>query len=161
MNKDKHILKLLEKSSLRALDEHEVAAILEHTVECQTCLNAYRAAQVASALLEARVTETMEPSPFFEMRVLAQVRELQKNEGWGLLKLWRAAGALASSMAVTVLVLGVLTVALPGEQAASTQEGTRVSAEAVILNQTEFYEELASDGQVLGTLYATEEDATK
>jgi hypothetical protein len=65
-------------------------------------------------------------------------------------------------MVATVVVLGVLTFALPGEQSVATQEfsSNRPSAEAIILNQTEIPDE-ASDGQVLGSLYATEEDAAR
>ena len=162
--KDKHIITLLESSSLRALTESQVATILEHTTTCPSCSGAYRAAQVSAALLEARAGDKVEPPPFFETRVLAHVRELRgTNEGWGLLRLWRAAGALCSSMAATVVVLGILTFALPGEPSLTTQEVNpgRLSAEAVILNQTDFPEELASDSQVLGTLYATEEDTAK
>jgi hypothetical protein len=95
---------------------------------------------------------------------MAHLRELQvTNEGWAFGKLWRAAGALCSSMAATVLVLGVLTFALPGEQSVASQEYpsvNRPSAEAIILNQTEFPEDV-SDGQVLGSLYAVEEDAAR
>jgi len=164
MKTDNHIITLLESSPLRALSENQLTSIEEHISACSGCREAYRAAQVSAALLEIRAGEKVQPSAFFETRVLAHVRELRTaNEGWGLLKLWRAAGALCSSMAATVVVLGVLTFALPSEQSLTSQEVStnRVSAEAVILNQTEFPEELASDGQVLRTLYGAEEDAAR
>jgi hypothetical protein len=164
MKTNNHIITLLETSSLRALSESQVTSIEEHISTCTGCREAYRAAQISSSLLEIRAAEKVEPSAFFETRVLAHVRELRTtNEGWGLLKLWRAAGALGSSMVATVVVLGVLTLALPAEQNLTSQEisTNRVSAEAVILNQTEFQEELASDGQVLRTLYGAEEDAVR
>ena len=163
MRSEKHIISLLEESPLHALHADQLAAIQEHVAGCNSCNDAYRAAQISSNLLEVRAAEKIEPSPFFETRVMAHVRELRNaNEGWQLAKLWRAAGALCSSMVATVVVLGVLTFALPGEQSVATQEfsSNRPSAEAIILNQTEIPDE-ASDGQVLGSLYATEEDAAR
>jgi hypothetical protein len=164
MRSEKHIISLLEESPLHALQEDQLAAIQEHVAGCNSCNNAYRAAQISSNLLEVRAAEKIEPSPFFETRVMARVRELRTaNEGWQLGKLWRAAGALCSSMVATVVVLGVLTFALPGEQSVATQEFSsinRPSAEAIILNQTDIPDD-ASDGQVLGSLYATEEDAAR
>lgn len=165
MKTETHIIALLEDVPLRALDEDQLTMIEEHSSSCSSCHQAYRAAQVSAVLLEARAAAQVEPSPFFETRVMARVRELRTtNEGWGLANLWRAAGALCSSMVATVVILGVLTFALPSEQSLTSQEtssSNRVSAEAVILNQTEPTEELASDGQILRTLYGAEEDAVK
>lgn len=160
MKTENHIIALLESLPLRALNDSQRAGIEEHAATCPSCRRAYEAAQVSAKLLEARAKETVEPPLFFETRVLAHVREL-RTSGSGLLRLWRAAGALCSSMAATVVVLGILTFALPAEQTEDNITATRVSAEAVILNQTEIGEELASDGQVLRTLYAVEEDAIK
>jgi hypothetical protein len=164
MRSETHIISLLEDSPLHSLRDDQLTAIQAHAANCASCNEAYRAAQISASLLEVRAAEKIEPSPFFETRVMAHLRELQvTNEGWAFGKLWRAAGALCSSMAATVLVLGVLTFALPGEQSVASQEYpsvNRPSAEAIILNQTEFPEDV-SDGQVLGSLYAVEEDAAR
>ena len=100
------------------------------------------------------MAETLEPSPFFHTRVLAALREKQ-NEEPGFARLWRAAGALVSSLAAAVVLFAVLSFAvfdqtLPTETSATTA----YSAEAVILNDLE---EEQSDGQVLSTLYEADE----
>jgi hypothetical protein len=73
--------------------------------------------------------------------------------------MWRAAGALASSMVATVAALAVLTFAIPSQVTTVTPETTALSAysaEEVILDGES--DDQASDGQVLTTLYGAEED---
>jgi carotenoid cleavage dioxygenase-like enzyme len=75
--------------------------------------------------------------------------------------MWRAAGALASSMVATVVALAVLTFAIPGNQAISQQAAfspNGYSAEEVILDEFSQPEE-QSDGQLLTTIYSADEDA--
>ncbi|HWS54985.1 MAG TPA: hypothetical protein VN228_12690, partial [Pyrinomonadaceae bacterium] len=65
-------------------------------------------------LLRERPASTVEPSPFFQTRVLAALRERRAEEETpALSRLWRAAGALVSSMAAAVALLAVFTVAAP------------------------------------------------
>lgn len=74
--------------------------------------------------------------------------------------MWRAAGALASSMVATVAALAVLTFVMPGQVTTVTPETTALSvysAEEVILNHGESDDQI-SDSQVLTTLYEAEED---
>jgi hypothetical protein len=153
--KDKHIINLLENAPLAELGENELDVIKAHVTECEGCRHAYEAAQIASLLLKQRVAEAFEPSPFFQTRVLAEVREQFAEEGWSLIRLWRSAGALASAMAVTVATLGILTFMIPSNT--GTQEmSSAYSPEAIILQQSEL-----SDDQVLTTLYGADEDAVK
>lgn len=165
--KDQHIIDLIESAPLTRLTPDELAAIQAHTDHCASCLQAFQAAQVSAVLLKERVAVEFEPSPFFHTRVLATLRERQAAYGpWAnastLSRLWRTAGALTSSMLATVATLAVLTFVIPDSQVSS---GTQVSslsnnysAEEVMLGQTSQLDEQESDGQVLGTIYAAEEE---
>jgi hypothetical protein len=159
--KDKHIINLLESAPLAELSETDLSEIRAHAAECAGCLQAFEATQIAALLLKERANETFEPSPFFHTRVMATLRERQAtSEQWAWSRMWRSAGALASSMVATVAALAVLTFVIPGQITTVTSEATALNAyspEEVILNHGEA-EDLVSDGQVLTTLYGVEED---
>jgi len=165
--KDRHIIGLIESAPLASLTEQDLTAIRAHTDSCSGCLRAFQAAQVSALMLKERAAAEFEPSPFFQTRVMATLRERQANESWAnswaLSRLWRAAGALTSSMVATVAALAILTFVIPGSQVGS---GTQVSslsnsysAEEVVLDQNPQLDEQLSDGQLLGTIYGAEEDA--
>lgn len=158
--KDKHIINLLESGPLAELSESDLSEIRAHADECAGCHQAFEAAQIAALLLKERAAETFEPSPFFHTRVMATLRERQAaNEQWAWSRMWRAAGALASSMAATVAALAVLTFVIPGQVTTVTPETalSAYSAEEVILSHGESDDQF-SDGQVLTTLYGADED---
>ena len=165
--RDKHIISLIESVPLSRLRAEDLATIISHAKVCSECRQAFEAAQVSGILLKERALETIEPAPFFPTKVLAALRERQtENELWAWSRMWRAAGALASSMAVTVAILAVLNFVMPGSQKDSgPQEITSVSnaysAEEVILNQRQLTEDQLSDGQVLSTLYEEEPETVK
>ena len=165
--KDEHIVDLIESAPLTSLSPDELAAIRSHSDRCANCLRAFQAAQVSAVLLKERVAAEFEPPPFFHTRVLAILRERQAANGsWAnaltISSLWRSAGALASSMLATVAALAVLTFVAPDSQGtAGTQVSSlanNYSAEEVMLDQTSQLDEQESDGQVLGTIYAAEEE---
>jgi anti-sigma-K factor RskA len=161
-----HIINLIESAPLASLSESDLSAIHEHTPSCLDCRRAFEAAQISMFLLKERAAETFEPSPFFHTRVLATLRERETAGGiWAWSKVWRAAGALASSMVATVAALAVLTFAIPtGQTVAGSQEMTAVnaySAEEVFFDQGEAFNEQTSEDQVLNTLYGTEDAATR
>jgi anti-sigma-K factor RskA len=163
--KEKHIIGLLEGAPLTSLSETDLMTIRDHTIDCADCRQAFEATQISVLLLKERVAETFEPSPFFHTRVLARLRERQTaGELWAWRRMWRAAGALASSMALTVAALGVLTIALPEGQTTAGLESTvavSYSAEELILNQGEPFDAQVSDGLILTTLYGGDEDTVK
>lgn len=164
--KNKHIIDLLESTPFGILNETELTTIRVHAAECFPCLRAFEAAQVAALMLKERTTETFEPSPFFHTRVLAQLRERQAtNDKWAWSRIWRATGALTSSMVATVAALAVLTFVIPDSQVGYELETTSArnsySAEEVILNPGDLLDELASDGSVLTTLDDAAEDGAK
>jgi hypothetical protein len=162
MNQE-HITKLLEETSLSSLSEMELTAIRAHAAGCQDCLQAYEVAYVSASLLKERAAEAFEPSPFFQTRVLATLRERQSiGDAWSLSRLWRSAGALVSSMAATVAILAGLSFIVPGSDNMDTVSANNYSAEEMFLNTNESAEDQVSDGQVLNTLYnEADDDARK
>ena len=156
--KQNHIIELLESVPFASLSESDHREIRVHTAECHACGHAYKAAMVSTSLLKEGAGEVFEPSPFFQTRVLAAIRE-QQSEVRGIARLWRAAGALASSLAATVALLAVLSVMVPSTQtAAEASAFNRYSAEEIILDQTEIAQGQVSDAEVLSTLYQSDED---
>lgn len=160
--RDEHIISLIEKAPLASLNENDLATVSAHTDHCSDCADAFQAARVSALLLKERSVAEFQPSPFFQTRVMATWRERQSASEWGWSRMWRAAGALASSMVATVAALAVLTFAIPGTQLlSSTQEASSFpngySAEEVILDQTAQLE-AELDGQLLTTIYGEEEE---
>ena len=158
--RDEHIISLIENTSLASLSENDLTMIRAHTKDCSNCFRAFEAAQVSLRLLKERAavqaSSDFGPSPFFHTRVLATLRERQAvNDSWAFGRLWRAAGALASSMVVTVATLAFLTFVIPDTQLASVSQ-TGPSAEEVILDQAQSEE--VSEGQVLTTIYGGDEE---
>ncbi|MEK6336014.1 MAG: hypothetical protein AABM67_13880 [Acidobacteriota bacterium] len=157
--KDKHIIEILESGPFSSLTENDLRAISAHTESCAACARAYEAARISSLLVKARAGETMEPSPFFQTRVLAALREQQANNKvpafW---RLWKTAGALVASMAMTTAALAVLSFVAPGvTEPAATVALTPPSAEELVFDQSTSEE--MTDEQVLNAIYVEQEEA--
>jgi len=155
--KDEHVINILESGPLASLAESEVSRIRAHAAVCESCREAFGAAEVSALLLKARAGESFEPSPFFQTRVLAALRERKaETQTWAWSSLWRTAGGLASSMVATVATLAILTFVIPGTQTAESQSASAVNAyttEAVVLDEKVAPEDQISDSDVLATLY--------
>ncbi|HYR75068.1 MAG TPA: hypothetical protein VEM96_04430 [Pyrinomonadaceae bacterium] len=159
--KEKHIIEMLEKGPLASLTESEVRMISDHAEICSACRSAYEAARISTLLIKERAAETMEPSPFFPTRVLAAWRERQASDSvpafW---RLWKTAGALVSSMALTTAALAALSFLAPGAGTGTSQNTTvdvsSYSAEAVVFNQDQSEDQL-TDEQLLSASYADDE----
>ena len=164
--KNNHIIDLIENAPFGSISETDLQTIKAHSAECESCEKAFVAARLSFVMLKERSAATFEPSPFFQTRVLAHLRERQATKDkWAWIRIWRAAGALASSMVATVAALAVLTFFIPespssAELLDSTTGRNVYSAEEVILNPGDSLEE-ASDGLVLTTLYDVAEDTAK
>jgi len=159
--RNEHIISLLENASFAELSENDLVTIRIHVGDCEGCLSAFEAAQLSRLLLQERASVEFEPPPFFHTRVLATLRERQTaNDSWGFSRVWRAAGALASSMAAAVALLAVFTFVVPENQISSQQVPSGYSAEEVILGQTAQLED-ASDGQLLTTIYGIDEEPSR
>lgn len=165
--KDKHIINLIENTVFGSLSEDDLQTIRTHAAECESCERAFAAARLSFVMLKERNSETFEPSPFFHTRVLAHLRERQAaSEAWSWSRIWRATGALASSMVATVAALAILTFVFPespstAELFEATAARNVYTAEEVILNPDDLFDEQASDGSVLRTLYDATEDTVE
>ncbi|HEY8188105.1 MAG TPA: hypothetical protein VIF64_18695 [Pyrinomonadaceae bacterium] len=168
--RDEHIINLIANAPFASLSESDLAAIRAHTEHCADCLRAFQAAQISALLLKERVAEVFEPPPFFHTRVMANLREREANgswiNSWALGRMWRAAGALASTMVATVAALAVLTFVIPGSQVTTEPQqvsslANNYSAEEILLNQSDQLDEPVSDAQVLNTLYDGDEEVVR
>jgi anti-sigma-K factor RskA len=161
--RDEHIKRMLDEAPLSSMTEGELERVRAHTDVCAECRRAFDAARAASLMLKARATETFEPSPFFQTRVLAQLRERRAaEEGWTLARLWKTAGLLVSSMAATVAALAVLTFVAPQETPAQQVAASEpYTAESVILDESDASEDQMTYGQVFTTLYESDDDAAR
>jgi anti-sigma factor RsiW len=153
---ENHIIDILDGTPLGKLDESQLRVVRGHVEDCPSCARAYDAALLVSNVVHARTAATIEPSPFFATRVLAAVREQQANSVPVILRLWRSASVLVSSLAVTTAALAVMSIVVPGPGTSETATLGQYSAEAVILNDEE---DPLSYEQVLSTIYADEEEA--
>jgi anti-sigma-K factor RskA len=160
--RDEHIKKLLDEAPLASLGEAELAAVRAHAEACAECRRAFEAAQAASLMMKARAAEAFEPSPFFQTRVLAALRERRAaEEGWTLARLWKSAGLLVSSMAATVAALAVFTFVAPEQTPAQEVAGVGTySAETVIFDDDAGDDEMTYE-QVLSSLYGSDDDGAR
>jgi hypothetical protein len=160
MMKEKHVIEILENSPLPSLTESELLTVRSHAESCLACRRAYAAAQLSTLLIKERTAETIEPSPFFQTRVLAALREQQAGNNVPVLsRLWKSAGALVSTMALTTAALAAVSFLAPG--AGTSQETAALnpySAEAVVFNQDQGDDQM-TDEQVLSAIYADEGEA--
>jgi len=151
--KVEHIIEILDSTSLKNLSQEQLEIVQIHIRDCMSCENAYQAAKVSSRLIKERAQATVEPSPFFQTRVMAAWRERQAIENtpvWS--RFWKSAGALVSSMAVTTAALAALSFVIPAPISTSADEtATAYSAESVLLGQTS--DDQMSYDQVLSTIY--------
>jgi hypothetical protein len=159
--RDEHIKKLLDEAPLSSLGRAELAAVRAHAEICEECRRAVAAAQLSSLMLKTRTRETFEPSPFFQTRVLAALRERRaaEEERWTFARLWKSAGLLVSSMAATVAALAVFTFVAPSEQATAQEVAGTYSAESVIFDEAG--DEQMTYDQVLTSLYGAEDEAAR
>ncbi|HEV2863830.1 MAG TPA: hypothetical protein VGX48_22735 [Pyrinomonadaceae bacterium] len=158
--RDEHIIEMLERGPLSELDEGELAAVRAHGARCEACARAYEAARLSALMLRERAAERFEPSPFFQTRVMAALRERRAGkESWSLARLWRAAGALVSSMALTVAALAALTFLGPAAADAPSDApdiaavSETYPAEELLLQPDEVSENEMTYEQVLSTIY--------
>ena len=104
--KEKHIIEILDNASIASLSEFELNEIRAHAESCVSCRDAYEAARLSAVVLKSRAQVTIEPSPFFQTRVMAALREQQAVESVpAMFRLWKSAKVLVSSMAVTTAAL--------------------------------------------------------
>jgi len=157
--KEKHIIDMLDNAPLASLSESEVETIRAHTHNCEVCRHAYEAAQLSTLVIKERTAETIEPSPFFQTRVLAALRERQASSNVPVFsRLWKSAGVLVSSMALTTAALAAFSFLVPGTTTLQeTATVTPYSTEAIVFNQDQ--PDDVTIEQALNTIYADEGEA--
>lgn len=160
MKDNTHITELLDNVAVASLSQTELSDIRAHAQECKPCGDAFAAAQVSAVVMRERAQVVIEPSPFFQTRVMAALREQQAVENvpaW--LRLWRSSRALVSSMALSTVALAVLSFMISAPATSSldqtAQTAAVLSAESVILGQDA--DELTYE-QVLNAIYTEDED---
>ena len=154
---EKHITDVLDNVALASLSQSELDDIRAHALKCEPCSDAFAAAQVSAVVMRERAQVVIEPSPFFQTRVMAALREQQAAESvpafW---RLWRSSRALVSSMALSTVALAVLSFMISAPATNSLEQtASALSAESVILGQEG--EELTYE-QVLNAIYTDDED---
>jgi hypothetical protein len=109
--KDEHILDILDEKAFGELNADELSVIKAHAARCADCFQAFQTARVSAFLLKAQVGEVFEPSPFFQTRVMANLREKQAkmNPFAAIGKLWRASASLLAMLITVVVALVALT----------------------------------------------------
>ena len=154
--KDKHIIEVLDNSSILSLSESEQTEDQAHVRDCVSCREAYEAARQSAIVLQSRAQATVEPSPFFQTRVMAAWREQQATESVpAMWRLWGSAKALVSSMAVSTAALAVLSFMMPATPAVD-QTASALSAESVIMGQAS--DEQMTYEQVLNAIYEDDDE---
>jgi anti-sigma-K factor RskA len=154
--KDTHITEILDNASIAMLSESELTEIRVHALECMSCREAFEAARLSAVVIKSRVEATIEPSPFFQTRVMAALREQQAVESVpAMLRLWRSAKVLVSTMAVTTAALAVVSLIQPSQTTPVLDQ--TASAYSVIMDQNT--DDQMSYEQVLSTIYEDDEDA--
>jgi hypothetical protein len=154
----KDITEILDNASIANISESELNEVRTHAQDCVSCRGAYDAARVSGVVLRSRAQAAIEPSPFFQTRVMAALREQQASESVpAMWRLWGSAKALVSSMAVATAALAVLSFVLPAPATTAVDQTASVySAESVIMDQSE--DQLTYE-QVLSAIYADDDEA--
>lgn len=155
--KEKHITEVLDSAALANLSPTELDEIRAHARDCEPCGNAFAAAQLSAFVIKERAQVVIEPSPFFQTRVMAALREQQAVESVpAMWRLWKSARGLVSSMALTTAALAAFSfmVSAPATPV-SDQTASVLSAESVILGQDA--DDLTYE-QVMNAIYADDED---
>lgn len=138
--RSEHILDILDGKAFGELSEIEKQTISAHTAQCKSCLHAFKAAQISSVLLKANAAQTFEPSPFFQTRVMANLREkqLSRNPFLAFGRMWKASRTLVAMMTTIVAALIALTIFAPEfnkVSSASVSAFDSYSPDVVILNK--------------------------
>jgi len=163
--RNEHILDILDEKVFGELSKAEKTSIETHAAHCSNCSGAYRAARIGAVLLKMSVAQNFEPSPFFQSRVMANLREQQiSNNPLAVLgRLWKASRTVVAMMTTIVAALIAVTIFAPEfnkVSSANIQVFDGYSTEMVILNERVPMKEPTNE-QVLQIIYGTLNGAEK
>ena len=157
--KDKHITEILDNASIATLSERELNDVRAHVLECVSCRDAFEAARVSAVVMRSRAQATIEPSPFFQTRVMAALREQQAAQSVpAMLRLWRSAKALVSTMAVTTAALAVVSFMQPAQTTPVADQTASVYSEFSVIMDQDADDQMSYE-QVLSTIYEDDDEA--
>jgi len=157
---DTHIIRTLEEKPFDSLSAGDIASAESHIAICDECKSAYDAARIAASLIQARTAETVDVGPFFKTRVMAAIRESRLSpEESPLVRMWRAAGALVSTMAVLLVMLAGMTIfsESPDSQMTMAASQNLYSPEYVVLERGDLGDDELANDQVVSTIYDLED----
>jgi predicted anti-sigma-YlaC factor YlaD len=154
-----HIISTLENKPFNGLSSDDIATVESHIASCDECRFAYEAARITGGLIQARAAEATVVGPFFNTRVMAAIRQspLSQRET-PLVRMWRAAGALVSAMALLLVILAGMTIfgESPDSQMGLTSQNL-YSAEYVVLESGDVGDDELANDQVVSTIYDLED----
>jgi len=156
---ENHITNLLDAKPFSDLSDAERLTAESHILTCIPCRSAYDSARIVSSLITARTAETAEAGSFFKTRVMVEIRARQLTpEEPALMRMWRAARVLVTTMALLLVVLAGITIYTRATdiQEVSAAAANVYSPEYVVLARGDSDDELVND-QVLETIYASED----
>lgn len=162
--KDRHILEILDRANFAELNGDELKTVRTHSATCADCRQAFEAARISSVLLNARAgVPPVEPSAFFQSKVLNAIQREKQNLRKPIAAFWRwwqASYPLVCSMLFIVATLAALTLLAPRsqtDQAVSTYN--LYSTDSVILNQRP--PRSLTTEQALEVIYTERRDSVK
>jgi predicted anti-sigma-YlaC factor YlaD len=163
--KNRHILEILDRTNFAEIKDDELKSVQAHTAVCADCRQAFEAARISAALLNARAAAStvIEPTAFFQSKVLNALQREKQNLRKPIAAFWRwwqASYPLVCSMLFIVVTLAVLTLFAPKsnvDQAVSTYN--LYSTDSVILNQRP--PRSLTTEQALEVIYNERRDAVK
>ena len=158
--RETHIIRMLEEKPIGGLSEDEIANAESHIAQCAKCKRAYEAARISTALILARASEATEVGPFFKTRVMAALRERHLSpEVPALVRMWRAAGTLASTMAALLVILVALTVFDSRMQSPAVTPSQNIySPEYVVFEQGDLDDDSLAFDELIATMYEPEDE---
>jgi hypothetical protein len=161
--RENHIIKLLEEKPLGSLTASELDIVKAHTAGCSNCLRAYEAARASLLMLQERTSAIVEPSPFFQTKVMAAIREQNlAPKRLEFLKMWQLARPLVSSIGALIVMLLALTFftdsSQPQTEPSNLASINDDSPEWVIVDRDEADDEVTFS-QALTIIYDPELDA--
>jgi hypothetical protein len=149
---------MLEEKPIGGLSEGEIANAESHIAQCSECKRAYDAARISTSLILARASEATEVGPFFKTRVMAALRDLSP-EVPALVRMWRAAGTLASTMAALLVILVALTVFDSRMQSPAVTPSQNIySPEYVVFEQGDLDDDTLAYDELIATMYEPEDE---
>ena len=160
---DPHIIEMLEEKPFSSLSPADIARAESHIASCAECKSAYSAARIAALLIEVRASETVEVGPFFKTRVMATIRERRLSaEEPALVRMWRAASALVSTMGILLMILTGITIFSQGPDPQMPASGVVASQnlyspEYVVLDRGDLGDDELANDQVIPTMYDLED----